>query len=104
MLLSVHSRFVLLSLAAKAEGNLTTLRLVRDFQRDLGFSEEELALLKVETTETGMRWQNAVEPKEIAVGPELKKAVAKWFDPEKLTMETLPLYEQFAEEKDAVPV
>jgi hypothetical protein len=98
MLLSVHSRLVLLGLASKAEGNLATLRLVRDFQQALGFSEDELAALKIETTDTGMRWQNAVEPKEIAVGPALKKAVAKWFDPEKLTLETFPIYEQFAGE------
>lgn len=96
MLLSVHSRLLLLNLASRAEGNVTTMRLVRDFQRELGFSEEELAALKFEQTEGQVRWQNAVEPKEIAVGPELKKAVAGWFNPEKLTMETLPLYEQFA--------
>ena len=105
MLLSVHSRLLLLNMAGRAEGNVTTLRLVRDFQRELSFSEEELAALKFEQTEGQVRWQQAVEPKEIAVGPELKKAVAGWFPAEKLTMETLPLYEQFvAEEKDAVPV
>lgn len=98
MLLSVHSRFLLLSLAGKAEGNLTTMRLVRDFQRDLGFSEEELAVMHVEQDGGQMRWRMGVEPKEVAVGPELQKAVAAWFNPEKLTMETLPLYEQFVAE------
>ena len=98
MLLSVHSRLLLLNMAAKAEGNLTTMRLVREFQQALGFSEEELAALKFETADGQIKWQQAVEPKDIVVGPELKKAVAKWFDPEKLTMEMLPLYEQFAEE------
>lgn len=96
MLLSVHSRMVLLSLASKAEGNLTTLRLVRDFQRDLGFSEEELAALQFETAEGQIKWKATVAPKEIPVGPELQKAVTGWFNPEKLTLELLPLYEQFA--------
>ena len=95
MLLSVHSRLVLLGMTAKAEGNLITLHLVRDFQRALGFSEEELAALNFVQGDGTVTWTPAVEPKEIAVGPELKKAVLKWFDPEKLTLEMLPLYEQF---------
>ena len=98
MLLSVHSRLVLLGLAAKAEGNLTTMRLVRDFQRDLGFSEEELAALNFVQGEGTVTWTQAVEPKKVAVGPELKKAVAKWFPKDSLTLELLPLYEMFAED------
>jgi len=95
MLLSVHSRLVLLGMATKAEGNMITLRLVRDFIRALGWTEEELAALDFQQTDNQVKWTPAVEPKEIEVGPELKKAVLKWFDPEKLTLEMLPLYEQF---------
>lgn len=98
MLLSVHSRLMLLNLAARAEGNLTTLRLVLDFQAALGFSEDELALLKFVTADGSINWTPGVEPKEIEVGPELKKAVAGWFPADKLTLELLPLYEQFLAE------
>lgn len=99
MLLSVHSRLILLGMAAKAEGNLTTLRLVRDFQRALGFDEAELAAVKFITTEGQITWTPGVEPKEIEVGPALKKAVVGMFEAQekadKLTLELLPIYEQF---------
>ena len=100
MLLSVKDRLQLLQLAEKAQGNLTTLRLVREFQRDLGFSEEELTALAFEQEGGQIKWRQAVEPKDITVGPSLRKAVAKWFDPEKLTLETMALYERFAPEEE----
>ena len=107
MLLSVHSRLILLGMVAKTEGDLTTLRLVRDFQAALGFDEAELAALKFVTVEGvgrggpegSITWTQGVAPKEVEVGPVLKKVLTGMFDAqakaEKLTLELLPLYEQF---------
>ena len=99
MLLSVHSRLILLGMAAKAEGNLTTLRLVRDFQAALGFDEAESKALDFKQAEGSITWTQGVWPKEVEVGPALKKVVLGMFDAqakaEKLTLELLPLYEQF---------
>jgi len=99
MLLSVHSRLILLGMVAKTEGDLTTLRLVRDFQAAAGFDEAELAALEFVTVEGSITWTQGVWPKEVEVGPALKKVVLGMFDAqakaEKLTLELLPLYEQF---------
>lgn len=95
MLLSVKERIQLLNLAATAAGSLMTMRLVRDFQVALGFSEEDLAVLHLEESDGQVRWQEGVPPKEVPVGPALKKAIAQWFDPKAITLDLLPLYERF---------
>src|SRR5207247_9230228 len=52
---SVQERLILLSILP-AEGDLTTLRIVRGLREQLSFSEEEHALLKFNQAENRVAW------------------------------------------------
>ena len=98
MKLSVMERIHLLSLLPK-EGNLVTLKIVRNLQNELGFSEEE-------NKETGLtinkdnhyEWKKDIQ-KEVKIGETAKKVITDMFEEldknEKLNMQTLVLYERF---------
>jgi len=98
---NVPERLQLLGVTAGLEGNLTTLRIVRDFRSALSFSEVELAFLDFQHEGEQIKWNPAVGPKAIEVGPALKAAVASAFKKleqrEALTLDLLPLYERFIE-------
>lgn len=53
------------------QGSLTTLRIVRDLERDLSFSEEEYVALKFANLDGGgVRWDESADPeKDVPVGP-----------------------------------
>ncbi len=108
MKLSVINRLVLLNVLPK-EGNILTLRIVRDLQSALSFSEAELEALKFQELSVGMAWnQKAAETLEaidIEIGKEAKRVIVVAFkklnNEQKLTMDMLPTFELF-EEKDNV--
>lgn len=67
--LSVHQRLLLLN-SLPREGDLTTIRLVRELREACSFSEEEHAALDFRQTGSSVRWNDgAVDDKGIDIGP-----------------------------------
>lgn len=99
MLLGVSERLGLLNILPK-EGNVVTLRILRDFQNELSFTEEEKATIKLVFSDDRITWDDSlVTGKEIDIGDTMKElivAALKRLDASKrLSMEQLPLYEKF---------
>ena len=99
MLLSVHDRLILLNLLPK-EGDLTTLRIVRDLGSSLGFSEEEHKTLSLKQTGGEISWNTEVDSgTEIEIGITasglLLSAMQTLDKAEKLTLAHVDLYERF---------
>jgi hypothetical protein len=111
--LSVFERLLLGNILPK-EGNFTTLKVVKDAQSLIGFTEEEHALLQfkhggetykdskgIERTvpEGTIHWQDKVEEKEFDIGLkviDVISTVIKKMDAEKkLNMTHMSLYEKF---------
>jgi hypothetical protein len=102
MNLTVLERLLLLNLIPK-EGNVTLLRVLREFQADAGFSSEELEVINFDTDPaTGnIRWapEAATIKKDVkiskAMHAEIVKALARLNEENKLDFQTLELYEKF---------
>lgn len=107
MLLTIKERFLILSILP-SEGNIVTLKIVRDLRDNLGFSEKELKDLGIEQhPEMGnVTWDNAHDSDtfEIPIGEKAKDvivdALQKASDTNKLSVDHIPLYERFVEGKD----
>lgn len=101
MKLRVAERLMLLNLLPQ-EGDITTLRVVRDAQSVIGLSEEELKALELKQEEGRVIWKAEVDvEKEIPIGPRatsiiVEKLVALNAD-KKLTLQQASLYEKFVE-------
>ena len=107
MKLNVLDRLILLNILPK-EGNITTLRVLRDLTGRLSFSEEELALLQFkidagppERTE----WkQDVVGEVEILLGPKAENLIVEAFEKldknKQMRMEFLSVYEKFQEKEE----
>jgi hypothetical protein len=99
MTLTVLDRLLLLNLLP-AEGDLTTLRIVRTLRESLSFTEDEHAAFHFKQDGAQVTWDAATETeKDIEIKPkalalivsELQRLSAE----KKLTAQTLPLYERF---------
>lgn len=101
MKFGVAERLHLLGVTRHMEGNLVTLRVVRDLQNALGFSDEETQAINLRSDADGAKWDLEPEPKEVEVSPTAREAVVSAFRQferrEALTMDLLPLYEKFLE-------
>jgi len=102
MELGVKDRMVLLSVLSGAEGNLTELRVLRDLQREVGFSEEELVAIGITSDEGRTMWNpEAEQPKDIEIGEAAKGIVVRKLKElnrqGKLTAEMLDLVDKFPE-------
>jgi len=102
--LTVLERLLLLGLLPK-RGNLTTLKIVRDLENELSFSEEEHARLQFNSTDDSVKWQvGAEQDKEIEFGPKaqtmVRDVLAELDKQETLTMQHLSLCEKFRYESD----
>jgi hypothetical protein len=99
MNLDITDRVVLLNILPK-EGSVVVLRLIRDLQRELGFSEEEIAEIGFSDGDRGLRWEKNIE-KDVEIGPEAQKIIVAAFkrldDAGKLIMDMLPVYEKFVD-------
>jgi len=100
--LSVLERMVLLRVMPQ-QGDVTTLRIVRDLERELSFTEEEHAALEFYTEENAVRWkQDAVQEKDVEFGPKASSIVLAGLgelDKRKaLRMEYLSLCDKFGYE------
>ena len=104
MKLGVFDRIAALHVLPR-EGDLITLRVLRDLKQRLGFTEEELAVLNIQSTEKGTNWElDAVGEIEILIGPKAHSMIVESFKSldaaKKLTLELLPVYEKFLKEEE----
>ncbi len=99
MQFSVHDRLILLSLMQKVEGDLTLMRVTEDFQREIGFTDEEHQLLNFSQTEGGTRWNQAVDAREFEVNKTIFEAIASVFqamsEAKQLTLESMSVCNRF---------
>jgi len=98
-------RMMLLNLLKDAEGDVTMIRIVRDTQDKLGFSEEELEALNFRQEGTRMLWNaKADQPVEIDIGKKATKLITEKLEglnaEKKLTVPQLVLYDKFVEDED----
>lgn len=98
MELNVFERLILLNILPR-EGGLTTLKIVRDLQAALSFSEDEHKDLRFQYNGTQIRWElTADRPKDIKIGEEATRIIIETFAAldreEKLRIEYLPFYER----------
>ena len=99
--LGVFDRLILLNVLPK-EGDYTTLRIVRDMQAELSFSEEEHAALAFKQDEGNVQWKHDADtPKSIEFGEKAVDIVCetlKKLDADKkLTAQHMGVYEKFVE-------
>ncbi len=104
MQLSVHDRLILLNLLP-SEGDLTTLRIVRDLAQDLGFSDEEHQELGLVNDGNVINWEKENEkPKDVKFGKSALTIVRDQFAQldrqSKLTLSHLDTYDKFKEDED----
>jgi len=97
--LTVRDRLVLLSILP-AEGNLTTIRILRELRENLSFSEAEHADLQITQTDGQLRWkEGAVPARAIDIGPkateQVREALGKLDKEKKLTADHLDLCDLF---------
>ena len=101
MLLSVADRLLLLQLLP-TEGDVTTLRVVRDARAAIGLTEFELKRFEVVQDNGTVRWSNSkAESVEIEIGDAaagiISAELQKRNTARKLNEAHLPLYEKFCE-------
>jgi hypothetical protein len=100
MQLTILERILALNVLPK-EGDITTLRIIRDLQRDLSFTEEEHKEFQFKFDGGNIQWKEGAPPKEIEIGEKAREIIGsalKAIDKDKkLTMEHLSLYEKFVD-------
>ena len=107
MKLNVLDRLILLNILPK-EGDIITLRILRDLTGRLSFSEEELALLQFKVSrgpQEKTEWkQDVVDDVEILLGPKAENLIVESFEKldkaKQMRMEFLPVYEKFQEKEE----
>ncbi len=107
MLLNVKQRLLLLNILPD-EGTYDTLKIVRDQQNLLSFTEEELKRLKIRREGDMYQWDEAAdEPVDISMGEMasnmIKMALRRLDSEGQLKVEFLPLYEHFVEGEEWSP-
>ena len=102
MELTTLDRLLLLGILP-AEGDVTTLRIVRDLQRDLSFSEQEYADLQLVQADGQVTWDRSHDqPKDVSVGLKATNLIVgvlqRLSDDKKLTSQHLALWDKFVGE------
>ena len=102
MELKIKDRLILLSLLPGEgfQGSFLTLKIIRDLQNDLGFSEEEYKTYKLTENDGKVTWDNAKEQmKEVEIGEKASSlfadALKTLSEKEKLSQAHFELYERF---------
>ena len=98
MKLSVHDRLILLNVLP-AEGSITTLRIIRDISKELGFSDKEYQKLNIRQEGGSIQWDTTVaSDKNIQIGMTaatiLLDVFQKMSDSETLSLSQLDIYER----------
>lgn len=96
--LNVFERLSILQ-ALPPTGNFITMRIVRDLQDKLSFTEEEIKDLEIKEAQNSVSWnQEGNKSKEIEIGEKAMDIITKAFKTQdeegKLSLRTLPLYEK----------
>lgn len=107
MKLNIKERLILSLVVAPTEGDVSTLRVMRDLKRALSFSEEELAKWEITSSGEGWKWNATLKPEEteaeISIGPKAHTEIAKILEQKdkdkKLNEDLLDLYDKFCTEK-----
>lgn len=99
MKLNVKDRLVLLGILPK-EGDFITLKIVRELQGLLSFTEEEVKVYKFDTAEGFIKWDAKADvPIEVKIGAKAKEIISDAFKEmdkqKKLTLEHINIYERF---------
>ena len=100
--LTVMDRLLLLNVLP-AEGDITTLRIVRQLREELSFSEQEHTDLNIQHTPEGqITWTPTDVTKAVEFGTKahklVSKALKKLNDDNKLTAQYIDLYDKFIPE------
>ncbi|MGD6807553.1 MAG: hypothetical protein ACQCN4_11410 [Candidatus Bathyarchaeia archaeon] len=108
--LSLKDRVNLLEILPR-EGNIITLRVIRELQSSIGFSEAEIADYQIELIEVGTSgrfrtsWNERGKSasKNIKIGPKAEKIIVERLEElnnkKILPFQMLDLYERFVEQK-----
>jgi len=103
MKLSITERVALLDTLPR-QGDVTTLRILRDLEMALSFSEEEYAELGITQEGSRISWEENVD-KDVAVGPKAHTLIAENLEQlnaaKNLPVACLSLYEKFCEVDEA---
>jgi alpha-tubulin suppressor-like RCC1 family protein len=106
MELTIKERIIILGLLPR-ETNFSTLKVVRDVENEIGFSETDLKTFEIVTEGDSIKWNAALEaamsPKDCKMGDRayeiIKQAIKKLDDSNMLTKDHFSLYEKFVQEK-----
>ena len=98
MKLNVFERLSLLSVLPE-EGNFITLKIVRDIQSKLSFSEDDIKDMDIQETAGSVKWNSKGNDRaEIEVGEKATDVIINAFKAldakNKLSLKILPLYER----------
>jgi hypothetical protein len=101
MVLTVFDRLILLNIL-QIEGDITTLRILRELKEALSFSEEEHKVLEFRQEVDKMVWKSDADVnKDFTIGDVakdiIKKRLQELSDKKKLREEHIPLFEKFVE-------
>jgi len=102
MELNITERLLALELLQSVSGNYVTLKIVRDLQGELSFSEDDLAKYQMVFDGSNAKWNPSEETnKDIDFGETghkiIKDALAGLDKSNKLTQNHISLYEKFME-------
>ena len=104
MELDVAERLVLLQLLRDVEGDLTTLRIIRDLKASLSFSEEEHKVHNFRQENGLSFWDHPDKTKDVDIGDKAMEMVRKRINElsamKKLHIDALTVCERFLEEPD----
>lgn len=105
MQLNILDRLTLLNILAPVEGNVVTLRVVRDLQRELSFTDDEVRDFQIVQEGSQVRWTaESTDAREFEFNDTARKlirdALQKISDEGKLTLQSLDLAEKFLEGED----
>ena len=79
MKLNVGERLTLLTILPK-EGDLLTLRIIRDLQASLSFTEEDHVRYKIREEGTQVFWDDSAEGKDIDIGRKAHDIICSTFE------------------------
>ncbi len=107
MKFNVHERVMLMNALSEVQGNLATLRVVRDLQQEVSFTDDEIQTIGLREDGGMMRWnQHDLPAKAVNLGLSALEAALTSFkrrDEEgRLSMELLPLYERLLAEHETL--
>ncbi|GAG94130.1 unnamed protein product [marine sediment metagenome] len=100
MKLTIFERLILLNILQTVEGDFTTIKIMRQLQEELSFTEEEHKKLQFKQKKGQVFWKTeAAKDKDITIGEKAKDIIVntlkKLNDQKKLKDEHFTLYEKF---------